>query len=177
MIFSETNLAGAYVIEIEKNEDERGFFARTWDKKEFLELGLSSEFVQSSISYNKKKGTIRGMHYQTKPYEENKIVRCVKGKIFDVIIDLRLNSKFYKKWFSIELSENNHKMLYIPKGFAHGFQTLEDNTEILYDISQFFHPEFSKGIRWDDKIFGIEWPIELSLISKKDLNYTSFSNI
>lgn len=176
MIFTETKLSGAYVIEIEKIEDERGFFTRTWDKKEFSKIRLETEFVQSSISYNKKKGTIRGMHYQTKPYEENKIVRCTKGRIFDVIIDLRPESKTYRKWFSIELNSYNYKMLYIPKGFAHGFQTLENNTEILYNISQFYHPESSKGVRWDDRIFGIKWPVKVSLISEKDLNYTSILN-
>lgn len=176
MIFLETILSGAYVIEIEKIEDERGFFSRIWDREEFSKIGLETEFVQSSISYNKKKGTIRGMHYQTKPYEENKIVRCTKGRIFDVIIDLRPESKSYKKSFSVELSDDNYKMLYIPKGFAHGFQTLENNTEILYNISQFYHPESSKGVRWNDKIFGIKWPLQLSLISEKDLNYSSFLN-
>ena len=137
MIFSETKIAGVYVIDIEKIEDERGFFARTWDKKKFLEMELESEFVQFSISSNSKKNTFRGMHYQTKPYEETKIVRCVKGRIFDIIIDLRPNSKTFKEIFSIELSENNYKILYIPKGFAHGFQTLEENTEVFYQISQF----------------------------------------
>jgi dTDP-4-dehydrorhamnose 3,5-epimerase len=176
MIFTETKLSGAYVIEIEKIEDERGFFARTFDKNEFSKIGLDSEFIQSSISINNKRGTIRGMHYQNKPYEESKIVRCTKGKIFDVIIDLRPNSKTFKEWFSVELSEENHKMLYVPKGFAHGFQTLENNTKILYNISQFYHPESSKGVRWNDEIFRIKWPLKVSLISEKDLNYTSFSN-
>ena len=176
MIFSETKLSGSYIIEIEKIEDERGFFARTWDREEFSKIELDSEFIQSSISQNKKKGTIRGMHYQTKPYEESKIVRCAKGRIFDVIIDLRPDSKTFKEWFSIELSADNYKMLYIPKGFAHGFQTLEDNTEIFYDISQLYKPEYSKGIRWDDKTFGIKWPLKVSLISQRDLSYTPFSN-
>ena len=176
MMFVETKLSGAYIIEIEKIEDERGFFARTFDKNEFSKIGLDSEFIQSSISINNKRGTIRGMHYQNKPYEESKIVRCTKGKIFDVIIDLRPNSKTFKEWFSVELSEENHKMLYVPKGFAHGFQTLENNTKILYNISQFYHPESSKGVRWNDEIFRIKWPLKVSLISEKDLNYTSFSN-
>ena len=174
MIFTETNLSGSYIIEIEKDEDERGFFARTGDKNEFSKIGLDSEFVQSSISFNKKKGTLRGMHYQIEPYEESKFVRCTQGKIFDVIIDLRKNSKTFKKWISLELSSVNHKILYIPKGFAHGFQTLEDNTEIHYDITQIFSPEHSRGIVWDDSAFKIEWPLDITLISKKDKEYKPF---
>ncbi len=174
MKFSETKLLGAYIIEIEKIEDERGFFARIFDKEEFSKYDLNTDMVQFSISQNLKKGTIRGMHYQTKPYEESKLVRCLKGKIFDIIIDLRPNSKTYKKWFSLELSANNYKMLYIPKGFAHGFQTLEDNSEVFYQISQFYHPEYSKGIKWNDKEFGIKWPLKNSSISEKDLSYAPF---
>ena len=174
MIFYETKLSGAYVIEIEKIEDERGFFARTFDKEEFSKYSLDIDLAQSSLSQNSKKGTIRGMHYQTNPYDESKLIRCVKGKIFDIIIDLRPNSKTFKEWFSLELNANNYKMLYIPKGFAHGFQTLEDNSEMFYQISQFYHPEYSKGIRWDDKEFGIQWPLKVSLISEKDLSYAPF---
>jgi dTDP-4-dehydrorhamnose 3,5-epimerase len=168
MIFIKTKFFGVYIIEIEKYEDERGFFARTWDKNQIKEMGLDDSIIQSSMSYNRKKGTIRGMHYQIKPFEETKLVRCTKGKIFDVIIDLRKDSETFKKWISIELSENNHRTLYIPKGFAHGFQTLEDNTEIIYDISQTYNPEYSKGIKWNDKIIGIKWPLEVTMISKKD---------
>jgi len=174
MIFSETKLSGAYIIDIEKIKDERGFFARTWDKNEFSKLGLESEFVQSSISLNKRKGTIRGMHYQGIPCEENKIVRCTKGRIFDVIIDIRTDSKTFKEWFSVELSEDNYKILYIPKGFVHGFQTLEDNTEVFYQISEYYNSKFSKGIRWDDETFQIKWPLELSIISEKDLSNPTF---
>ena len=175
MIFIETKLKGAYVIEPERNEDERGFFARTWDKNEFSKMGLDSEIVQSSISINKKRGTIRGMHYQSKPYEESKLVRCTKGRIFDVLIDLRSNSSTFKEWFSIELTEDNYKMVYIPKGFAHGFQTLEDNTEINYNIFEFYNSKSSRGVRWDDDEFNISWPLKVSKISKKDKSYTSFS--
>jgi dTDP-4-dehydrorhamnose 3,5-epimerase len=174
MIFTETKLSGSYVIEIEKVKDERGFFSRTFDKKEFSKKGLDSEFVQSSVSQNKKKGTIRGMHYQIKPFEETKLVRCTKGKIFDIIIDLRQDSKTFKEWFSIELSQENYKILYIPKGFAHGFQTLEHNSEVYYNISQFYNSQYSKGIRWDDKTFNIKWPHDISIISQKDLFYTEF---
>ena len=174
MIFSETRLAGSFIIELEKIKDERGFFARTWDKIKFSEMNLDSEFVQSSISLNKKKGTIRGMHYQTKPYQESKIVRCTKGKIFDVIIDLRPNSTTFKKWVSVELSEDNYKMMYIPKGFAHGYQTLDDYSEILYEISEYYKPECSKGIRWNDKEFNIQWPLKEIIISEKDKTFEDY---
>lgn len=173
MIFSETKLSGAYVIDIKKIEDERGFFARIWDKNEFSKMGLNSEFVQTSISLNTKKGTIRGMHYQTKPYEETKIVRCTKGKIFDVIVDLRPDSKTFKDWFSVELSADNYKMLYVPKGIAHGFQTLEDSTEVTYQISQFYMPKFSKGIKWNDDTLNIKWPIKSIIISERDKSFVT----
>jgi dTDP-4-dehydrorhamnose 3,5-epimerase len=175
MIFSETTLLGAYIIDIEKMNDERGFFARVWDKNEFLKKGLDSKFVQSSISKNKIRGTFRGMHYQTKPYEESKLIRCSKGKIFDIIIDLRTNSKTFKKWISIELSEDNYKMVYIPNGFAHGFQTLEDNTEVIYQISEDYKPELSKGILWNDSEFNIKLPLNISMISQRDLSHRSFN--
>jgi dTDP-4-dehydrorhamnose 3,5-epimerase len=171
MILSETSLSGAYVIEIEKIEDERGFFARLMDIKKNKEIGLDSNIIQTSISYNIKKGTIRGMHYQIEPYEEAKYVRCTKGKIFDVIVDLRNNSETFRKWISVELSELNHKILYIPKGFAHGFQTLEDNSEIFYEITQTFDPEYSRGFRYDDETYKIKWPLDVSSISKKDSEY------
>ena len=174
MKFIETKLKGAFVIEAEPRVDQRGFFARILDKKEFSKKGLDSEFVQSSISINKKKGTFRGMHYQTKPFEESKIIRCTKGKIFDIIIDLRVNSKTFKKWISVELSEDNYKMLYIPKGFAHGFQTLEDNTEIFYQISQYYMSEFSKGVKWNEPEFNIKLPLDVSVISQRDLSYSPF---
>jgi len=171
MIFTETDLKGSYIIEPEKVEDDRGFFARTLEKKKFLELGLDIELFQSNISFNKQKGTIRGMHYQKAPYEEVKLVRCTQGKIFDVIIDLRSYSTTYKDWFGIELSSDNYKMIYIPKGFAHGFQTLEDNTEVFYQMSDCYMPEAARGVLWDDKDIGIKWPLTPTKISKKDLNY------
>jgi len=174
MIFSETTLSGAYIIEIEKIEDERGFFARTWDQKAFEEKMLDSKILQSSISFNTKSGTLRGMHYQIEPYEESKLVRCTKGRIFDVIVDLRKNSKTFKNWYSIELSASNHKILYIPKGFAHGFQTLEDNSEVFYEMFQIFSPNHSQGFRWNDSAFRIKWPLEVSVLSQKDKEYKSF---
>ncbi len=171
MKFFETNLKGSYIIELEKLEDERGFFTRIWDEEIFQNKELNSRLVQISLSFNKKKGTLRGMHFQEKPFEETKIVRCVKGKIFDVIIDLRSNSKTYKKWISVKLNSNDLKMIYIPEGFAHGFQTLEDNTEVMYQMSNWFSPEHTKGIRWNDQEFNIKWPINEPIISKKDKLY------
>lgn len=174
MIFSKTKLEGALIIKIDKKKDERGFFARTWDSKKFKEFGLNFKFVQNSISFTKKKGTIRGMHYQIAPHTETKIVRCTQGKILDIIIDLRLKSPTFKKWISVELSSKNYKMIYIPKGFAHGFQTLEDNSEVIYQISEFFMPKYAKGIRWNDPMFKIKWPLKPTIISKKDKDYQFF---
>jgi dTDP-4-dehydrorhamnose 3,5-epimerase len=177
MIISETKLLGAYVIEIEKIEDERGFFARTGDNKIFEDVGIKSKILQSSISFNNKKGTLRGMHYQIEPFAECKKVRCTKGKIYDVIVDLRSQSKTYKEWFSIELSESNHKILYVPEGFAHGFQTLEDNSEVNYEINQIFNPDYARGFRWNDSTFNIKWPLEISKISQKDENYKPYTEV
>lgn len=172
MIFKQTKLSGAYIIEIEPIEDERGFFARSWCKEEFEKYGLNSDLAQCNISFNNKRGTLRGMHYQIAPYEEDKLVRCTKGAIYDVIIDLRPKSITYKQWISIEITSHNRKMLYIPKGFAHGFQTLRDDTEVFYQMSEFYHPECARGIRWDEATFGIEWPLEVSFISEKDKSYS-----
>ncbi len=174
MIFTETKLKGSFVIELEKIEDKRGFFARIWDKKKFEEHGLDSNFVQCSISFSKKKGTVRGMHYQNVPHEEAKLIRCTKGKIFDVIIDLRPQSKTFKEWVGMELSDKNYKMLYAPKGFAHGFQTLVDNTEVFYQVSQYYMSDYSKGVRWNDPAFGIKWILTPTVISKRDQSYTDF---
>jgi dTDP-4-dehydrorhamnose 3,5-epimerase len=168
MLFTETKLKGSFIIEIEKLEDERGFFARSWDRKEFEIRGLNPNLVQCNISFNSKKGILRGMHFQNEPFEETKLVRCTKGKIFDVIVDLRNNSPSKNDWFGIELSELNHKMLYIPEGFAHGFQTLEENSEIFYQMSQEFMEKYATGIKWDSKDFKISWPILPPILSKKD---------
>jgi len=168
MIFNKTPLKNLLVIEPEKLEDERGFFARTWDQEIFREIGLNSKIVQCSISSNKKKGTLRGLHIQLAPYEEAKIVRCTRGRLFDIIVDLRENSPTFKKWFSIELSADNYKMVYVPEGCAHGYQTLEDNTEAAYQMTQFFKPDHSSGVRWDDPSFNIKLPLEITVISKKD---------
>tara|TARA_B100001146_G_scaffold223171_1_gene237245 strand:+ start:909 stop:1445 length:537 start_codon:yes stop_codon:yes gene_type:complete len=171
MKFLETELNGAFIIKFEKHEDERGFFTRVWDKKLFQENGLNSDLLQISFSFSKKRGTLRGMHLQKKPFEESKLVRCTNGKIFDVIIDLRQKSSTYKKWISMKLSSDNLQGLYIPEGFAHGFQTLEDNCEVCYHMSNWFSPEHARGIRWDDGEFNITWPINNPIISKKDLSY------
>ena len=180
MIFIETKLKGAFIIEPEPLEDERGFFARTFDQKEFEARGLNPRVVQCNISFNKKKGTLRGMHYQIAPYEEAKLVRCTKGAIYDVILDLRSESPTFKQWIAVELTAYSsqltapYRMLYIPEGFAHGFQTLEDNTEVFYQMSEFYHPECSRGVRWDDPAFGIEWPEDERIISVRDQQYPDF---
>ncbi len=174
MIFTETFLKGAFIVEPKKREDERGFFARTWCQREFRDYGLNTSVVQCNISFNKRKGTLRGMHFQTPPYEEAKLVRCTMGAIYDVIIDLRPDSDTFKKWFALELSSENRKMLYVPEGFAHGFVTLTDNTEVFYQMSQFYHPEYAAGVRWDDPAFNISWPLDVKVISDKDRSYPDF---
>ena len=174
MKFSETKLKGAYIIEIEKLEDERGFFGRSWCAKEMKEHGLNVNVSQANVSFNKKKGTLRGMHYQVAPYQEAKLVRCSLGSIYDVIIDLRKDSSTYLQWIGVELSGDNYKMLYVPEDFAHGFITLEDNTEIAYMMSEFFVPGAGATIRWNDPLFGIEWPILPVIISDNDRNQTDF---
>ncbi len=177
MKFTETNLKGAYIIEPEPTTDERGFFARSWDVNEFKKNGLNSNIVQSSISYNKLKGTVRGMHYQIKPYEETKLVRCTQGSAFEVILDLRPKSETFLKWASVELTSNNYKMIYAPEGCALGFQTLENNTELIYQMSQFYTPEFQRGIRWNDTYFNIKWPLKSTVISKRDTAFLDFENL
>lgn len=171
MIFTETPLKEAYIIELERIEDERGFFARSWCVREFEEHGLNPNLVQCNISFNKKKGTLHGMHYQVAPHEEAKLVRCTKGALYDVIIDLRPDSPTFKRWFGVELTAENRKALYISEGFAHGFQTLEDSTEVFYQMSEFYHPESALGVRYDDPAFGIRLPLPVTAVSKKDLAY------
>ncbi|HXV42374.1 MAG TPA: dTDP-4-dehydrorhamnose 3,5-epimerase [Anaerolineae bacterium] len=174
MIFHETKLKDAYIIEIEKREDERGFFARGWCQHEFEAHGLVPRIVQANISYNKKRGTLRGMHYQIAPYAETKLVRCTRGALYDVIIDLRPASPTYKQWLGVELTAENYKMLYVPEGFAHGFITLEDITEATYQVSQFYTPGAEGGIRYDDPAFGIKWPVEVQVISAKDQSWPDY---
>lgn len=174
MKFFETNLKGSYVIEPEPSLDERGFFARSWDVNEFKKIGLNSNIVQTSISFNKLKGTVRGMHYQIKPYEETKLVRCTKGSVFEVLLDLRPNSKTFLEWTSVKLTSDNYKMIYAPEGFALGFQTLENNTELIYQMSQFYSPEFQRGIKWNDTYFDIKWPLKMTVISNRDTTFPDF---
>jgi len=175
MIFSETKLKGSFLIEPERKEDQRGFFARTWCQEEFENHALNPRLVQCSVSFNNKKGTLRGMHYQVSPFEETKLVRCTKGEIFDVIIDLRPDSQTFKKYFSVLLNEENRLMLYVPPGFAHGFQTMTDNAEVFYQMSQLYSPEHARGVRWNDPVFGIQWPDDKRIIIDRDLNYPDFT--
>ena len=174
MIFAEASLPGAFVIEPEPLEDARGFFARTWCRREFEARGLETRIAQCSTSFNKRKGTLRGMHYQVPPFAETKIVRCTCGSMYDVIIDLRPESPAFTRHFTVVLTAENHKMLYVPTGFAHGFQTLEDDTEVLYQISEFYSPDHSRGVRWDDPAFGIRWPDDERTIAERDLGYPGF---
>jgi dTDP-4-dehydrorhamnose 3,5-epimerase len=171
LIFKATKLKGAFVIEPERKEDERGYFARTFCEREFAEHGLRSRFVQCNTSFNRKKGTLRGMHFQAAPNEEAKLVSCTRGAIFDAIIDLRADSPTYREHVAVTLSVDNGKLLYIPEGFAHGFQTLEDDSEIFYQMSQFYHPESARGVRWNDPAFQIEWPPAERIIIARDQEY------
>jgi dTDP-4-dehydrorhamnose 3,5-epimerase len=174
MIFRETELRGAFLVEPEMLEDNRGFFARAWCKREFERHGLVGTLAQSNISFNRKAGTLRGMHYQLAPHEEVKLVRCTKGAIYDVIIDLRRQSPTYLEWFAVELTADNYKMVYVPKGFAHGYQTQLDNTEVFYQVSDFYTPAAEQGVRYDDPIFEIRWPMDVQAISDKDRNLPDY---
>lgn len=169
MIFTETELLGAWIIDIEARRDERGYFARVWCAREFEEKGLKTDLVQCNIAYNHSKGILRGMHYQQAPHAEVKLVRCTRGAVYDVIVDLREDSPTRLKWVGVELTEDNHRMLYVPEGFAHGYITLQDNSELFYQVSEFYTPGAESGLRWDDPRVGIEWPDQGELlISEKD---------
>lgn len=175
MKFKETKLKGAYVIEIQQLLDDRGFFGRSWCANELNEIGLKTNIAQANTSFSKKKGTLRGMHYQNDPYQETKLIRCTRGSIYDVIIDLRPESLTYKQWFGVELTQDNYKMLYVPEDFAHGFITLEDNCEVNYLVTQFYTPGAEAGIRWNDGQFNIQWPLNPVLISDKDKYHPDFN--
>lgn len=176
MKFSETPLKGSYVVDLKPLVDERGFFSRAWCQKEFEDMLLTARVVQCNLSFNHKKGTLRGMHYQVAPFEETKLVRCTKGAIYDVIIDLRPDSDTFGQWFGVELTEKNHSMLFVPEGFAHGFQTLTDNAEVFYQVSQFYQPGAEQGLRWNDPAIGIQWPLKDGLIlSPKDQAWPDFT--
>jgi dTDP-4-dehydrorhamnose 3,5-epimerase len=174
VIFTETKLPGALLIEPEKLEDGRGFFARSWCCREFEANGLNPRLVQCDISFSHNKGTLRGMHYQVAPFSEVKLVRCTRGSIYDVIIDLRPDSPTFKDHMGVILSAENHKMLYVPEGFAHGFVTLEDSTEVLYQMSEFYAPEHGRGVRWNDRTFEICWPIVPTIMSERDRTCPDF---
>lgn len=174
MKFVPSALAGAYAIEIDRLEDERGFFARTFCRDEFAGKGLSTTFCQCNISFNHRKGTLRGMHFQDKPHEEAKLVRCTRGAIYDVIVDVRRDSPTFCAWAAFELTAENRTMLYVPQGFAHGFQTLEDNCEVFYQMSEMYHPNLARGLRWDDPALAIRWPIPAPFVSHRDAHYADF---
>ena len=175
MKFNKTRIPGAYIIELEKVGDERGFFARAWCQKEFREHDLVTQFVQCNLSFNKRGNTLRGMHYQSAPLEEVKLVRCTRGAIFDVIIDLRPESSTFLKWIGVELTSDKYNMLYVPERFAHGYLTLTKESEVFYQVSQFYSLKHERGVRWNDPVFGIDWPIDGDVvISEKDNNWPNF---
>jgi dTDP-4-dehydrorhamnose 3,5-epimerase len=172
--FIPTSLEGAFVVEMNPLTDERGFFARYWCRKEFEEAGLDVNIEQSSVSFNSKRGTLRGMHYQMAPHEEVKLVRCTRGSIWDVILDLRPDSRTFRQWFGAELTRDNLKLMYVPAGFAHGFQTLMDDTDVLYQISEPYHPELARGVRWNDPAFQIAWPVVNPIVSARDREFLDY---
>ena len=174
MIFSATPLSGAYVIDLERREDDRGFFARTWCRREFEEMGLNTNLVQCSISYSARRGTLRGMHWQVSPHEEAKLVRCVRGRIWDVVIDLRPESPTYTQHFGVELAAATGRSLYIPEGMAHGFVTLVDHTEVFYQMSHQYEPAAARGLRWNDPSFGIAWPVAEPILHERDATFPDF---
>lgn len=176
MKFVKTDLKDVYVLELEKLVDERGFFARSFCTNELEAHGIAFQVAQMNISYNPSKHTFRGMHYQVEPKEEAKLIRCTRGSIYDAIIDVRRDSPTYMQWLSVELSDRNYRILYVPEGFAHGFITLEDGTEVNYQVSEFYNPGAERGIRWDDPAFAISWPAEPRLISDKDQNWPDFTS-
>ena len=174
MLFQPTNLADAYLIQLETITDDRGFFARAWCVEEFAAHGLDTALVQCNLSFNKQQGTVRGMHYQMMPFAETKVVRCIRGALYDVIIDLRPTSPTYLQWLGVSLSAENRTALYVPQGFAHGFQTLTDETEVFYQMSAFYAPEYARGVRWNDPRFGIVWPLPVTVMAGKDQSYPDF---
>ncbi len=174
MIFTPTDLHGATIVDLDRKQDERGFFARSWCREEFIANGLNPYLVQCNVSFNKKAGTLRGMHYQIRPYEEEKLVRCTAGALFDVIVDLRPTSSTYLRHIGVELTAENRRAMYIPEGFGHGFITLADDTEIFYQMSSFYVPDAQRGVRYNDPAFGIQWPIPIQVVSGRDATYADF---
>lgn len=176
MLFEKGEIKGSYVIDIQKYEDERGFFGRAYCKKEFSQHSLAQHMVQTNVSHSKFRGTLRGLHYQTQPHQEAKLMRCTRGAIFDVIVDVRPDSPTYLQWMGVELTAKNYRMLYAPEGCAHGFLTLRDNTEVMYQVSAFYAPNHERGIRYDDPAIGVEWPIGVEVISNKDREWPDFDS-
>jgi dTDP-4-dehydrorhamnose 3,5-epimerase len=174
VLFQETKLSGVFEIQIERLRDERGFFARTWCQKEFAERGLNPRLVQCSISFNTRRGTLRGIHFQVAPHAEVKLVRCTRGAIYDVVVDLRRSSPTFKDWIGLTLTSQKGNMLYIPEGCGHGFLTLENESEVFYQMSEFYDAELARGVRWDDPAFGIAWPGAVEVISQRDRTYPAF---
>jgi len=174
MIFTETELTGAFVVELEKRGDERGFFARAWCQKEFEAQGITSLPVQANMGFSRHKGTLRGLHYQVAPDAESKLIRCVRGAIYDIIVDLRPDSPTYKQWLGVELTAENRKALYVPEGFGHAYLSLVDDTEVFYQVSAFYAPQSERGARWNDPAFGITLPLEVQVITEKDQNWPDF---
>jgi dTDP-4-dehydrorhamnose 3,5-epimerase len=176
VIFEETRLSGAFLVDLERREDSRGFFARTWCANEFADHGLTTEVVQANVSFNPRQGTLRGMHFQRAPHAETKLVRCTRGAIYDVVVDLRRDSGTYKEWVGVELSADNRRALFVPEGFAHGYQTLVPDAEVFYQVSEYYTPGAEGGVRWDDPAFGIEWPDpDDAFLSDKDRSWPDFS--
>ena len=174
MVFRDTALPGAYVLEVERKEDARGFFARTFCRDEFMRHGLPTDFVQSSVSFNPRRGTLRGMHFQRPPRAEGKIVRCTSGVMYDVVLDLREDSRTFLRWMAVELSADTRRAVYVPPGCAHGFQTLTEDVEVLYSMTEPYVPELAGGVRWDDPAFAIHWPIAPPILSDRDATFPSF---
>ena len=174
MIFTETALPGAWIVDAERLEDSRGFFARTWCEREFAERGLNPRLAQCNVSFNKRRGTLRGLHYQAAPHREAKLIRCTRGAIHDVILDLRPDSPTFRRHVAVVLDAESRRMLYVPEGLAHGFQTLEDDTEVFYQMSAFYAPDHARGVRWNDPAFGIQWPEAERTISERDQHYSDF---
>jgi dTDP-4-dehydrorhamnose 3,5-epimerase len=176
MLFTETHIPGVYTLDIEKRGDERGFFARTFCEKELELQGLETRFVQQNASFSAQKGTLRGLHFQRAPDAEVKLIRCVRGAILDLAIDLRPESATFRRWITLELTAENRRLAYIPRGFAHGFMTLTDDTEVSYLVSAFYKPEAEGGVRWNDPAFGLELPFEPTVVSPKDASWPDFSH-
>ena len=177
MIFTPGRLAGLYLVESERHEDERGWFARSWCAREFAAHGLEAELAQTSLSFNRRRGTLRGMHFQLPPHAEAKLVRCIRGAIWDVALDLRPQSPTHGQWQGFELSAENGRSLYLPRGFAHGFQTLQPESEVLYQISGFYAPEAAAGVRYDDPAFDMAWPLPVAVISPRDRSWPDYRRL